>query len=327
MKRIFALFVCLLCVFGHAAAQPHLMPALDDPQAQAVQRLNIMSQRDEAFEGIKYDEGKLTLRGCQPVSVTNGLIASLGIEDRETAVELVKEAAQVLIERPWLRGKVRMHRSRVETMLSVEDRALEAEEFPMLDKVIGGYEGEITVLDQYLDIETVIGHFADRQTKLLVGWMRTHPEWGDLLEIMQQLYDAGMKDAMVCLANVSVGRGGSGTPLGSGQSGHYVTALMYVDTFVEEGRVYILDSLPRALVGEESGGTNVLRQPYPFTEKRGGFIDQFDARRIRDTVIELKPVQERGWQNATIEEREKILNPLIFYGLGIMTVSWKAENE
>ena len=96
MKKIIVCCLCLLCAALPAWAQ-ELRPKLSDPQAQAVQRLSVMSQQDEALDGVPYNGGFLRGRGCQPASIANALIAAFGVEDRQTAIELVKEATQVLV--------------------------------------------------------------------------------------------------------------------------------------------------------------------------------------------------------------------------------------
>ena len=325
MKRLIVWFVCLLCA-APAMAQEQLFPPLSEPKAQAVQRLSIMSQQDDAFEGVPYNGGFLRGRGCQPTSIANGVIAAFGIEDRLAAVELVKEATQVLVV-PWERGKGRMELGRIENLLSATERAQEAQEFPQLAALIVGYDGRITVLSDNLNAELVQEHFAGKQAGVLVGGMQVHPSWLELLDVMHKLYDMGMKDAVVSLASVGVGNEKSEMPLGCGKSGHYLTIMMDVGSFMEEGSIYVLDSLPRALVGEESGADLVLRQPYPFTKKKSGFASEFDARRIRDTVIELQVADRQTWREAAPEQKQKMLRSLILYGPGILTIAWQPEMQ
>ena len=325
MKRIIVCFVCLLCAFAPVLAQEQLTPPLAEGQAQAVQRLSIMSQQDEALDGLPYNGGFLRGRGCQPTSIANGVIAAFGVEDRQTAVELVKETTQVLVV-PWERGTGRMVLGRIANLFSAQERAEEAQEFPHLAALMDGYDGEITVLEDKLNAELVAEHFAGLQAGMLVGGMQVHPEWTDLLGVMHKLYEMGMQDAVVTLASVGVGTGDSGMPLATGKSGHYLSIMMYVGSFVEEGRIYVLDSLPRALAGEESGNDLVLRQPYPFATKKRGFAEQFDARRIRDTVIELRPAQQQAWREAAPEQKNRMLKALTLFGPGILTIAWQPES-
>ncbi|MBQ7887006.1 MAG: hypothetical protein IJ313_08955 [Clostridia bacterium] len=320
LRRIAAAAALMIAVCSAAGAETVLTPQLTDPQDQAAQRLGVMSQRDGAFEGLRYNGGYLTARGCQPVSVTNALIAALGVEDRQAAIALVKEAAEVLvIERA--RGTGRMELSRMQTLLSRQDRMAQAQDYPQLAAAVGGYAGEITVLEGQLDATAACEYFMQRPSGMLVGRMTVHPDWTALLEIVQRLHEMGMDGATLCLASVSAGTEPSGTPFGSGKGGHYLTLMMHVDTFAQQGRMYVLDSLPRALAGEESGYTCALRSPYPFSKEKMGFAKAFDAGRISETVIRLTPADEAAWQSASVEQRAKMLAPLILYGPGVLMIA------
>ena len=320
MRKFAMGLVIMLLGWSCAAAQPGLRPELSDPVDLAVQRLCIMSQRDEAFEKIPYNGGLLIYRGCQPVSMTNAIIAAMGVTDKQEATDLVLELTHVLVsQRNRKEGRIEL--ARLGELLSREARLEQAEEYPLLAKVIGGYESEITLIDDTLDAQMIGNYFAQHPQSMLVSRLSVHPDWTALLEIAQRLHEMGLDDALVSLANVSAGRKNSGTPLASGASGHYVTLMMHVGAFVEEGRIYVLDSLPRALEGEESGRAYVLRSPYPFTQKWGGFKNLFNAGRISETVIRLKPVDTPAWKSGGIAERDEMLEPLVLYGSGVLMIS------
>lgn len=320
MGRFALCLAMLLLSWSCAAAQENLRPELSDPIDRAVQQLCVMSQRDEAFEGLNYNGGLMIYRGCQPVSLTNALVASMGVTDKQEASEMVIELTHLLVSQKN-RKKGRIELERLDELLSQEARLQQAEAYPQLAKVIGGYEGEITLIADALDAQTVGDYFAQHPQDMLVGRLNVYPDWTAMLEIAQRLHEMGLDDAWVSLANVSAGRKNSGTPLGSGESGHYLTLMLHVGSFVQEGRIYVLDSLPRALEGEESGRAFVLRSPYPFTQKRGGFKKLFDAGRISETVIRLTPKDTQAWQSAPIEAREEMLEPLVLYGLGILMIT------
>lgn len=318
--RRLAACMLLLALCGAAGAEEALTPALSDRQDQAAQRLGVMSQRDETFEGLLYNGGFLSAKGCQPICVANALIAALGVEERETAAALVKETAEVLvIDRA--RGKGRMELSRVGTLLNAAEREAQAEKYPQLAKAIGGYGKEITVLEGELDAETVRDYFAQRDGGMLVGRMTVHPDWTALLEIAQQLHEMGLDEAKLCLSSVSAGSEPSGMPFGSGKGGHYLSVMMHAGTLYGEGRMYVLDSLPRALYGEESGYTRVLRSPYPFTLEKTGLSASFDAGRISETIIRLTYRDEAAWRRAPLEERARMLRPVILYGPGLLMIA------
>lgn len=85
--------------------------------------------------------------------------------------------------------------------------------------------------------------------------------------------------------------------------------------------MYVLDSLPRALKGEEWGYTVTLRRPYAFTMETSEFSRAFDALRIRETVIRLTLKDKALWMESDIEQKAKTLNTLLLYGPGVLMIS------
>jgi len=311
----------LLFSCGASAQMREILPALDDPQDQKIQQLNVMSQRDAAFEGILYNNGYLSARGCQPVSLANALIAVFGVENGETAEGIVKETAQ-LLALPGRQGKTKIELTRIPLLLDAKKRLEQAQEYSFLAETIGRYGGFTHVTQTQLNAD-MLGQVAAEAggSFVLAGRMTVHPDWTRMLEVVERLHALGMDDALVCLANVGAGRENSGAPLGLGASGHYLTLMLHVGTFMLEGRMYVLDSLPRALEGEKSGYTYVLRSPYPFVQGMKTFNETMQASRIRDTVIRLTMRDPAAWQTAAIEEKAKLLAPLILYGPGVLMIA------
>lgn len=322
MRRIFLCMILLTLTACCAIAQEAaLRPPLTDDVDRYVQRLCIMSQRDAAFEGIAYNNGYLSARGCQPVSIANALIAVLGVEDEEAGADIVKETAQLLVH-PKYAGKTRVDLSRLALLLDVQARAQETQAYPQLARVIGAYPGEILISEETID-EAALREYIEETDGafVLTGQMSVDPEWTTMLNVIASLDEMGMDDARVCLANVGAGRASTGTPLGLGDSGHYLTVLIHVGMFMAQGRVYVLDSLPRAIEGEASGYTEVLRSPYPFAERKNAFTDRFDAGRISETVIRLSLHDEAAWQEADVQKKAGMISPLILYGPGVVLIA------
>ncbi|MBE5798645.1 MAG: hypothetical protein E7321_01665 [Clostridiales bacterium] len=312
MRRILRLLLLMLLVCSSAFAQHG--DALDE----AMRRLCVMSQQDEAFEGFAYNGGYISGRGCQPVSIANAMIASFGVENRETAIELVKETTQVLVVE-HMRGEGRVELTRVPLLLSAQERSAEAQEHPYLAALIGPSASTIT--EEYLDAQMVAEHFAAQHAPaLLVGRQSVHPEWEPMMEIVHQLYDMGLSDATLCLASVGVGRKDSGTPLASGKNGHYLSILIHVGTFMQDGRVYVLDSLPRALADEESGFAHEMHEAYPFARKHMAFGDVFDVERISKTVLRLTQRAQTDWKDAPPQEKARRMRTLLLYGPGVLMI-------
>lgn len=322
MRRIILCAALMMLLAGCALAQDNaLRPSLTDPVDRQVQRLHAMSQQDEAFEGMEYYGGYIRGRGCQPVSIANAMIAAFGVEDAQTAAGVVREATKLLVM-PNQQGTGRIELSRLALLLDTQERAAQAEKYPHLAEVIGTYAGATAVFEDQMDAEMLASWLAETDGAFVhASRMTVHPDWTAMLELIAVLHEAGMDDAIVCLANVGVGKGDSRAPLRLGDNGHYLTMLMHVGTFMREGQMYVLDSLPRALDGEESGYTHILRRPYPFTQENSEFARTFDASRIRETVIRLSLQDPQAWSTADTAQRAEILEPLILYGPGVLVIT------
>lgn len=322
MRRILIYMLAMMLSVCNAAAQEDsLRPALSDPVDQQVQRLNIMSQRDEAFDGMAYNGGYILGRGCQPVSIANAVIAAFGIEDEQEAAGAVRETTRLLVL-PNRQGTGKIELTRLPLLLDIQGRAEQAEEYPYLAKAIGAYAGKSAVIEEQMDAAMLQAFMQETDGEfVLTSRMTVYPDWTALLEMIDVLHRAGMEDALICLANVGVGTEESRTPLRLGDNGHYLTMLIHVGTFMQEGRMYVLDSLPRALKGEKWGYTVTLRRPYPFTEEKTQFSQTFVASRIRETVIRLTLKDKTPWLEADTAQKAKILSSLILYGPGVLMIA------
>lgn len=319
MKQIAALLM-FLCLFAPAAAEDPLYPALEDEQDRAVQQMSVMSQRDEAFEGFEYNDGLLLLRGCLPVSMANSVIAALGVTDRETAIGMVKETAELLVF-PKMRGKGRVEMKYLPSLLSPKERAAEEETFPHMAKTVGRYPGEIRMMEDGLDAAIVQEQLASLNLPgMLVGRMTLQSDWAEMIRIAEALYAMGHEDARIVITHAGAGTESSGAPLRSGQTGHYLTLLIHVQSFLDEGRIYVLDSLPRALRGEESGYTMVLRRPYFFWQDYTPFRKTFEARRISPTVIRFSLMDAQAWRAGDADQKAEQYSNLIVFGPCVVMV-------
>jgi len=319
MKRITALLMVLF-LFASAAAEDVLYPVLEDPLDRAVQQLAVMSQRDEAFEGVEYNGGLLTIRGCLPVSMANSVIAALGVTDRETAIGMVKETTELLVF-PRMRGKGRVELQYLPSLLNPQERAGQEVLFPYMAKTVGRYPGEIRFEDGGLNAQTLDEQLQEMTAPcMLVGRMTLQGEWTDMIRMTEQLCAMGHQDARILIAHAGAGTESSGAPLRSGESGHYLTLMLHVQSFLQEGRIYVLDSLPRAIKGEESGYTMVLRRPYPFWQEYTAFRDVFEAGRISPTVIRLSLTDTASWTAGDAGQKAKQIDDLIVFGPCVVTV-------
>lgn len=289
MRRLFIFTLFLLLHFAlPAAADDALYPPLSDPIDRYMQQLAIMSQQDEAIGQFPYNRGNIERRGCAPLSIANPLIAAFGVTGNETAAGLVWEITAVLTPNRQYPSKP-IAVERIARVLNQARRAETAEDFPLLSFYVGQYPGRIHVANGDIteaDIRTLIAQNAETPL-LLAGRMYVQDSWLETVRVVYALYEAGYEDAFVFLGYAGAGTASTGAPLRSGEYGHYLAAAIHIGTFVSNGALYILDSLPRALDGEPCGPQSIYHVPYRFTEDGGAFHLTFTASRISPTVVKL----------------------------------------
>lgn len=337
MRKLSILLLFLLFALP-AAAQEALFPALADPVDQYMQSLAVMSQQDESLSRFPYHLENLETRGCAPLSIANPLIAAFGVTDLQAAAGLVQESTAVLTpNREYRRRPIAVER--ISHLLNGQDRAESAQDFPMLARYVGRYPGAIHVSNEDLSAESVRTQLAKEADKppMIVGRMYVQDDWTQTVRIIHALYEDGYEDAFVFLGYAGAGTASTGAPLRSGESGHYLAIGVHVGTFVSNGSLYVLDSLPRALSGEDCGPDLIYHVPYRFTEGDNAFNRMFEASRISPTVIRLSltddellrltglwqqhyPAREQR-QEALIALQARQLMPLKLFGRCVMIVS------
>ena len=327
-KAFLALLLALMCLAPHGYAQETEDHSVDG----RMQRLSVLSQRDEAIGALTYHHATVQRRGCMPVSVVNGLIASFGVTDRETAVGLVQETLSLLVPR-GSRGKAPVDLQSLPGLLDPALRADEREAYPNLAETVGAYPGDVCVTQARLSAREVLERLDGAQTPLMfVSRMAVHPDWTDAVELLMALHEMGLDDATLCLACAGAGTETSGAPLRSSKSGHYLTVFFHVGTFAESGAVYVLDSLPRALAGEPYapyGQADEVHAQYPFVYDSPGcaFNQNFEAARISPTVIKLSLTQtalealRAEPEETALAQRVRLMKPLILFGPCVMMLS------
>ena len=161
------------------------------------------------------------------------------------------------------------------------------------------------------------------------------------MRILLELHARRQDDATLILAYAGAGLDSSTAPLRSGASGHYLTVLLHVGSFIQNGTVYVLDSLPRALPGEPCGYKYLYRSAYAFPQAPDEEPDEFNARyialRISPTVIKLTlnsrelarldqhdpsayRLPEKAHE-ALVRLRARQLQPLMLYGSCVMMIT------
>lgn len=334
--RLCLLFVlCLFLFLPCAAGENVLYPELTDPVDQRVQRLAIMFQRDDPFYEYPYNKDYLNGRGCQPISMANGVIAAFGVTDYDTAVQIALESTELLVPREsWNRGPVQ-----AELLPSAIDPALLAadERHPATAGVVCAYPGAIAATADILDAAEIIQLLGAQTAPAIVSFrMAVNPSWEDAIRVIFALHDRGMDDAQLIITRAGAGKESHGTPLASGKSGHYLSALIHVGRFMQDQSVYILDSLPRALPGEDDETSvpgSFYRARYPFGTQRedNRFNLTFAPARIAPCVIRLSLRDASGLTGETSAEqlalRTKLMDPFILFGSGSVLLTLPGESK
>ena len=328
-KALLALLLALVCLAPHGSAQEA------NPMDERMQRLSVLSQRDEAIGELAYYTATIQRRGCMPVSIVNGLIASFGVTDRETAIGLVQETLALLVPR-GSRGKAPVDLQNLAALLDPALRADGREAYPNLARTVGAYPGDVRVTQAHLSAREVLERLDGVQTPMMfVSRMAVYPDWTEAVALLMALHGMGMDDATLCLACAGAGTEASGAPLRSGKSGHYLTVLFHVGTFAESGTVYVLDSLPRALAGEPYtpyGAADEMHTQYGFVQD-SAFNRNFTAARISPTVIRLSLTQNAlealraEPEETALARRARLMKPLILFGPCVMMLSLPGETD
>ena len=296
--------------------------ALDDYMA----RLAILAQRDERLLDVTYAESSLKERGCGPMSMTNAVVGCLGVQDEAQAVNMAREMTQLLVPRER-RGKGYMHISLLEDALDREARLAQKDAFPTMAAVVSGFPGNISYSDQKINESRLKAAAGLGITKLFIGRAIIQENWGYIISLVRMLHEAGRDDIVLYLAQCDAGKKRHSTPLRSGDSGHYLSLAVPVGAFWSEGAIYVLDSLPRAIQGEEVSSESVYHVRYPFVDQNTindkRFRSVFCASRVSPTVIRLSLTQEQRnllaqAQSAGADEAqallEKQMSPLVLFG-------------
>ncbi len=287
LKRIILLFLVLSFFPTFASCEP-----------PTPSELATISQFDEAFDSFRYDYWGTSFKytGCGPASVTNALIASLGITDADVASSLTLDILHVLTHYSETEPLVF---SRIQWLALPEKRRV----LDTANGVLNHWGGTIRFSDSTLSAHDVLTAASDASSTLLIGSVIAGNRWQFLCETAHSLYNSGHSSASICIAMLAAGTSSSGAPFQSGDAGHYVTLYVPVRSFCEEGTVYLIDSLPRALSGEEfnpDDAAAAFRHPYLFNpmSTRSYIVQEFRDRctveRVSLTMLRITPTHAFG---------------------------------
>lgn len=279
MRRFFA---CLLMIM--------LLPvsSLCESGAERLANLDILSQRDSRVAGREYYyKGMLFhIAGCKPASVTNAFMALLGSSETD-APRLLMELRKTFSYNP-----------------SDEEAGIELTKMPEYLRnprkdavLLRSMLRQVTSIDyidaarQSVEPAYILARYPSNRDAhpLIIRDMYIEDNWSWLVELAAELCRRGYPDARIALCAASVGTEDMDGPFRSGKGGHYVAIYLQAGEFHQEGTVYLLDSLPRALEGDIYGFLKHYPSQYAFvSEQKKPFAQTYNVTRLQDPVLQLK---------------------------------------
>lgn len=290
-RRFIACLVALLFLF---------MPPAHAAQPGNIADLSALSQWDERFqdEGFRYGTTYFRYGGCGPSSITNGIIAALDITDEDLAAGILHDVLFLLTKSFPTRNRVQLT---LLNYLSASRGQLAAadERYPSLNQAVCDFGGTIIYYDGYITTKKLPELLPDAGSGPMVihGTLSGKDRWPNLRQLIQILTDAGYEDARVALSFLGAGTAQTRSPFRSGTSGHYLTLCFSMADFLRTGEFYVLDSLPRALYGEDYGADETFVTKYDFVGKQTLFsLNDFNAlfrvERVKPTIVRVVPTGE-----------------------------------
>ena len=292
-RRFFALLAALLVLLT-------ALPA----HAGEIGDLAILSQWDERFfdNSFRYSNNYFRFGGCGPASASNGVIAALDVTDQDLAAEVLRDVMNLLTKFSPVKNKIQV------TWLNYLDFTREQlaagagdERYPALNQALRNYGGDIHYLEGFVNAETLAPLLPDPGSGPVIfhGSFNGNDRWANLREIIRVLTDAGYEDARFVLSVLGAGTEVTKSPFRSGTAGHYLCVCVSMKSFCETGELYVLDSLPRALAGEEFGADMTpyhLQYDFLKRQKFSTSLDEFNelftVERVQPTIVRAMPIGE-----------------------------------
>ena len=227
--------------------------------------IELVSQIDNEWCSLTYKKdglgnaGTIGGNGCGPCSVVNGLITTFGITGKENIKELIIECSSFDDIKNSITGY----------LLNSDKRD---DKYPMLNSIKDN-NNIVSIGSDGKQILANLGQLEDGSYYLGSMQFDDGKTYSTLLSMTEEIYKK-YPDATITFYAMT---GGVGNTFGSSSSGsgHYVSLLVNVREFVENGTVYLLDSDPRLLEGEEAHGK--VNRKYNFTGVNSGDMGKFNS--------------------------------------------------
>ena len=324
MKRLTAL--CLACALLLTANLRPASAGAADSLADSLARCPFVMQRDERFKKTEYYylAKRFSKRGCGPASIANALYAILGGQDAEEMDSLLLELMKLL---PYnhLPKSTPVDVTHIDRLATAE-----AATYPTLAKLREGFGGAwICKTDFMTAAEMMLAMApaaASGQNVLLATRFRASSQWAELVGLCERLQTRGFGSARIAAAFLSTGTESTSAPFRL-EDGHYISFCLEVDDFLQNSTIYLLESNPRALPGEELDQVNYYSY-YPLGRDKKLITDVFTLSRVKDTLVKLEPTEaQRGifdrpaTGEALSASRAEWLSRLVTFGTGLILVN------
>lgn len=281
MRKLTALMmtvICLMAGMSTSLLEERVTSAAMIDQNNAVYR----------HKRYKYNDAVFSKRGCGPAAIANALNLLFGVTDQETANEVLYESLRLFTNshKP-AEEMVDLHR--------MERLTGDLTGYPTIQRLMSELGAGCSYQDANLSRELVrkMMEEAGEGPKLLICRLVLTEQWEDVLEVCEYFAETGHSDAMILLTYISSGTESTAGPFRSGEDGHYISMAFEAQAMCERGTFYVLDSVPRALPGEEYGGGKMYAQRYSLYRKRERLPNDFDLSHLQPSVVKAELKQER----------------------------------
>lgn len=339
MKRLFATLMVGFVLSGSIKGEVRASEASD-----YLSRIPIISQKEERFQNNNYlyCSNSFGDGGCGPSSITNGLLTLFNFTDYNMVGELTEEVIRLMSNGHNKKNSVSLSNLALLDLDSSSYLKNKKEFYPNLYNMVFNYPGDIIYKDKILKNDELVNYLNNVNCDYTFIYnLSMSDNWQYIIDIINTLYINDKYNANMIFTFSSGGTTGTTGPFRSGKAGHYVSFVINVKDFYEEGSIYLLDSNPRGIKGEKIGEGTRYKYHYDFENKGlkifDNFRDTYNATRISDNVIKfslndkklitLQVLLENGIESVINDYRMYLLEPFITYGTSGVLLSIPYENK
>ena len=247
----------------------------------------MLSQNDQRWKELayKYKGYPISGNGCGPSSLTNLLIAAFGITDPNVVAGLYKEVASLSENYglSWMNGYF------------LDPNNKKYRKYAELNNLVNGHHSKFVPISKKNDNEFITKYNFEQGTPVFMFGRYSFSQkkhqntdaWNNenVRNLVNNLYNQGV-NADLYFGGVAVGTENLKFPFRGGAGGHYVTVAINTNEFCEQGTIYLIDSYPKNLEGEDE-----FKKKYAFVEKPGifrQFNETYNVERRSDNVLKIQ---------------------------------------